>query len=58
MINTGKPEQTLQFFKMTDVDPRELIILFDDLTKDLRPALNDHICQLRDGQDLNKHYQS
>jgi len=28
---------------MSDIDPRELIILFEDLTKDLRPALNDHI---------------
>ena len=43
MLNTGHPEHVLQFFKKSDVDPRELIMLFDDLSKDLRPALNDHI---------------
>jgi len=30
-------------FKLTDVDPRELIFLFDELLQALRPALNDHI---------------
>ena len=47
MLNTGYPEHVLQFFKMSDIDPRELIILFDDLTRDLRPALNDHIRSTR-----------
>lgn len=56
MLNTGKPEQVLQFFKMSDVDPRELIILFEDLTKDLRPALNDHIERLSDQKVLEKMY--
>ena len=56
MLNTGRPEQVLQFFKMSDIDPRELIILFDDLTRDLRPALNDHIRQLKDLKDLNTQY--
>lgn len=43
MLNTGKPDQVLQFFKNSDVDPRELIMLFKDLESDLRPYLNDHV---------------
>jgi len=43
MLNLGHPEKMLSFFKNSDVDPRELIILFDDLQKDLRPALSLHI---------------
>jgi len=46
MLNTGRPEQVLQFLKMSDVDPRELIMLFKELELDLRPNLNDHVRHL------------
>jgi len=58
MLNTGRPEQVLQFFKMSDVDPRELIVLFEDLTKDLRPQLNDHIGDLRGLTPLGLRYKA
>ena len=56
MLNTGHPEQVLQFFKMSDVDPRELIVLFEDLSKDLRPALNSHIGALSGLTYLERKY--
>ena len=56
MLNTGHPEKVLQFFKMSDVDPRELIVLFDDLTKDLRPALNDHLGTMQGLTPLDRVY--
>ena len=56
MLNTGHPEQVLQFFKMSDVDPRELIVLFEDLSKDLRPALNSHIGALSGLTPLGRKY--
>ena len=49
-------EQVLNFLKMSDIDPRELIILFDDIQKDLRPALNDHIRSMRQNKDLKQLY--
>ena len=42
MLNTGKPENILRFFRQTDVDPRELIMLFKDLMEILRGAMHDH----------------
>ena len=42
MLNIGQPEKMLRHFKLSDVDPRELIFLFDELQQALRPALNDH----------------
>ena len=56
MLNNGQPEQVLNFLKMSDIDPRELIILFDDIQKDLRPALNDHIRSMRQNKDLKQVY--
>ena len=43
MINIGQPEHMNRHFRLSDVDPRELIFLFDELLQALRPALNDHI---------------
>lgn len=42
MLNIGQPEKMNRHFKLSDVDPRELIFLFDELQQALRPALNDH----------------
>jgi hypothetical protein len=33
MLNFGQPDQIKQYFKQTDLDPRELILLFKELTK-------------------------
>ena len=56
MLNTGNPEAVLRFLKMSDIDPRELIVLFDDLTTCLRPALNDHVRQLQHLRHLEQVY--
>ena len=48
----------LNFLKMSDVDPRELIILFDDIAEDLRPALNEHIQTMRSTETLSKNYEA
>ena len=58
MLNSGKPEHVLNFLKMSDVDPRELITLFDDIAEDLRPALNDHIRTMRSSVTLSKQYET
>jgi len=31
MLNIGQPEKMNRHFKLSDVDPRELIFLFDEL---------------------------
>ena len=46
MLNTGQPDNILNFFKMSDVDPRELIMLFKDLYEELRSSLSEH-CKLQ-----------
>lgn len=58
MFNTGQPERVFQFFKMSDVDPRELIVLFDDLTRDLRPTFNEHMTSLGNVVSLDRKYKS
>ena len=32
LLNTGQPKEILHWFKNTEVDPRELLLLFKDLT--------------------------
>lgn len=43
MLINGWPQEVPDFFIKSNVDPRELIILFDELQKDLRPSFNEHI---------------
>ena len=42
LLNTGRPKEILNWFKNTDVDPRELLLLFKDLTTNSQ-ALMDHL---------------
>ena len=58
MLNIGEPKKMNKHFKMSDVDPRELIFLFDELQQALRPALNDHTntSQVQKTTTLKKFY--
>ena len=43
MLNTGRPKEILYWFKNTDVDPRELLLLFKDLTVTSQVLIQDHV---------------
>lgn len=46
MLNTGHPDQIIQYFKNTDIDPRELILLFAQLSKTSSTLVQQHLKSL------------
>ena len=43
LLLSGEPEQAKNYLRNSDVDPRELILMIDDLRDALRPAINSHM---------------
>ena len=58
LLNIGKPDKVLNFFKQSEVDPRLLIMLFKELQEDLRPTLNDHVTNIGRHIFLSSQYTS
>lgn len=53
LLLSGEPEQAKNYLRNSDVDPRELILMIDDLRDALRPAINSHM-RKKEGQAAPK----